>query len=59
MAFLILKWKNISFDRRVEQMEAEGVTFHLNTHVGVDITGDELHAKHDAVILAGWLRVAA
>ena len=31
-------------DRRVEQMEAEGVTFHLNTHVGVDITGDELHA---------------
>ena len=40
-------------DRRVEQLEAEGVTFHLNTHVGVDITGDELHAKHDAVVLAG------
>ena len=40
-------------DRRVEQLEAEGVTFHLNTHVGVDVTGDELHAKHDAVVLAG------
>ena len=40
-------------DRRVEQLEAEGVTFHLNTHVGVDITGDELQAKYDAVVLAG------
>ena len=40
-------------DRRVEQLEAEGVTFHLNTHVGVNITGDELQAKYDAVVLAG------
>ncbi len=40
-------------DRRVEQLEAEGVSFHLNTHVGVDITGDELQAKYDAVVLAG------
>ncbi|MEC9177906.1 MAG: glutamate synthase subunit beta, partial [Pseudomonadota bacterium] len=40
-------------DRRVEQLEAEGVSFHLNTHVGVNITGDELQAKYDAVVLAG------
>ena len=39
--------------RRVSQMEAEGVTFHCNTHVGTDITVDELLEKHDAVLLAG------
>ncbi|GLI93009.1 glutamate synthase subunit beta [Methylocystis echinoides] len=40
-------------DRRVEQMEAEGVTFHCNVHVGVDINIRELIASHDAVVLAG------
>ncbi len=37
--------------RRVKQMEGEGVTFHCNTTVGKDITGQELDAKHDAVLL--------
>src|SRR5690606_16198879 len=40
-------------DRRVAQMEAEGVTFHYNVHVGHDITIDELAAKYDAVAMAG------
>ena len=40
-------------DRRVAQMEAEGVAFHYNVHVGVDLAADRLVAEHDAVILSG------
>ncbi len=40
-------------DRRVDQLEAEGVTFHYNVNVGVDLSGAEVIAQHDAVILAG------
>jgi glutamate synthase (NADPH/NADH) small chain len=40
-------------DRRVAQMEAEGVTFHYGAHVGVDIAADKLVADYDAVVLAG------
>ena len=39
--------------RRVAQMEAEGVVFRTNTHVGVDVTPNELIEDHDAVVLAG------
>ena len=34
-------------------MEAEGITFKCNVNVGVDITGEELTAKYDAVVLSG------
>ncbi|MGK2741269.1 glutamate synthase subunit beta [Tepidicaulis sp. LMO-SS28] len=40
-------------ERRAEQMEAEGVTFHYNVNVGVDKKAEELAAEHDAVILSG------
>jgi glutamate synthase (NADPH/NADH) small chain len=40
-------------DRRVAQMEAEGVTFHYGAHVGVNLPSDRLLAEHDAVVLAG------
>ena len=40
-------------DRRVGQMTAEGVTFHCNMNVGVDVQVADLVAKYDAVILAG------
>ncbi|MEC9367270.1 MAG: glutamate synthase subunit beta, partial [Pseudomonadota bacterium] len=40
-------------DRRVEQMQAEGVTFHCGVHVGKDVTAAKLEAGHDAVLLAG------
>ncbi|TAK99975.1 MAG: glutamate synthase subunit beta [Rhodospirillaceae bacterium] len=40
-------------DRRVAQMEREGVTFRPNTHIGVDIPASELIAGYDAVVLAG------
>ena len=40
-------------ERRVKQMEAEGVVFHCNAHVGKDIPALELEASHDALLLAG------
>ena len=40
-------------DRRVAQMEAEGVVFHYNAHVGVNVDAAKLVAEHDAVILSG------
>lgn len=38
-------------DVRVEQMEAEGVTFHYNQNVGVDVSADDLKKSHDAVLI--------
>ncbi|WP_439574646.1 glutamate synthase subunit beta [Phreatobacter sp.] len=40
-------------DRRIHQMEAEGVTFHYNEHVGVTRPAAELVDGHHAVLLAG------
>jgi glutamate synthase (NADPH/NADH) small chain len=42
-------------DRRVKQMEAEGVTFHYNSHVGASGNVDprELLNEYDAVALTG------
>ena len=40
-------------DRRVEQMKGEGVTFHCNVNVGVDVKMADLMAQYDAVALAG------
>ena len=48
--FKLEKWQ---LDRRIEQMQAEGVTLHLGVHVGVDVKMDELIAQYDAVALAG------
>jgi len=40
-------------DRRIEQMEAEGVRFRANTCVGLDIPAKKLLEDYDAVVLAG------
>ena len=40
-------------DRRVAQMEAEGVVFHYNSNVGVDVSARKLVDEYDAVLLAG------
>jgi len=40
-------------DLRVNQMEAEGVTFHYGVHVGVNMPADKLLADYDAVALTG------
>jgi glutamate synthase (NADPH/NADH) small chain len=47
------KMEKVHIDRRVEQMTAEGVTFHYGAHVGVTLAADTLVAEHDAVVLAG------
>jgi glutamate synthase (NADPH/NADH) small chain len=40
-------------DARVKQMQAEGVTFHCGTHVGVSVKAEALLERHDALVLAG------
>jgi glutamate synthase (NADPH) small chain len=40
-------------DRRVTQMEGEGVAFHYNAHVGVNVPADALLEDYDALVLAG------
>ncbi len=40
-------------DRRVAQMEAEGVTFHYGAHVGVTVAADKLLKEYDALVLTG------
>ncbi|MCK0198401.1 glutamate synthase subunit beta [Ancylobacter sp. 6x-1] len=40
-------------DRRVAQMEGEGVTFHYGVNVGVTKPFEDIHAAFDAVLLAG------
>src|SRR6266542_1654567 len=40
-------------DRRVAQMEGEGVVFHYNAHVGVNVAAETLVKDFDAVVLAG------
>ncbi|WP_241085360.1 glutamate synthase subunit beta [Candidatus Vondammii sp. HM_W22] len=40
-------------DRRMAQMQAEGVRFRVNAHVGVDIPAKTLIDEYDAVVLAG------
>jgi glutamate synthase (NADPH/NADH) small chain len=47
------KMEKHHIDRRIQQMEAEGVVFHYNQNVGVTITVDALLAGHDAVLMAG------
>ena len=40
-------------DRRINQISEEGVIFHTDINVGVDISTDEIINLYDAVILAG------
>ncbi|MBV8851410.1 MAG: glutamate synthase subunit beta [Methylobacteriaceae bacterium] len=47
------KMEKIHIDRRVAQMEAEGVEFHCNVNVGIDIEAKKLVDSYDAVVLAG------
>ncbi|MEZ4406897.1 MAG: glutamate synthase subunit beta [Polyangiales bacterium] len=40
-------------DARLAQMEAEGVRFRAGVNAGVDLTGEQLRATHDALVLCG------
>jgi glutamate synthase (NADPH/NADH) small chain len=48
--FKMEKWH---IDRRVAQMEAEGVVFKVNQNVGENVSADALVNEYDAVVLAG------
>jgi glutamate synthase (NADPH/NADH) small chain len=45
-------------DRRLDQMRAEGVEFHVSTNVGVDISVDQLKRDYAAVLLTGGATIA-
>jgi glutamate synthase (NADPH) small chain len=47
------KMEKYLIDRRIDQMEAEGVSFRTNTEVGKDVSVDQLLAEFDSVVLAG------
>ncbi len=40
-------------DRRLAQMEAEGVNFQTNAHVGGNVSVDSLRENYDAILLCG------
>lgn len=47
------KIEKIHVDRRIAQLEGEGVTFHCGVNVGVDKPVEELLAEYDAVLYCG------
>jgi glutamate synthase (NADPH/NADH) small chain len=47
------KMEKHHIDRRAEQMRAEGVTFHYNVQVGVELPVEDLTRDYDAVVLSG------
>ena len=47
------KMEKSHIDRRVDQMQAEGVTFKVNQYVGENVSADDVVNDYDAVILAG------
>ena len=46
------KMEKRHLDRRIAQMEAEGVKFRTGVEVGIDITADDLRTRYDAVVIA-------
>lgn len=46
-----MKLEKSVIDRRIELMEESGIEFVYNTNVGKDVTGKELLAKYDRVVL--------
>ena len=46
------KMEKYVLDRRIKQMRDEGTNFRTSMNVGVDITGDQLRERYDAVVLA-------
>lgn len=47
------KFEKSHIDRRMQQMEAEGVTFKTNQYVGENVNADDVMKDFDAVVLSG------
>ncbi len=45
------KMEKHHLDRRIAQMEAEGVKFRVGVEVGIDVTGEDLRRRYDAVVV--------
>lgn len=52
------KMEKQQLDRRLQQMEAEGVNFQTSADVGNNIAVDDLHTEFDALVLTGGACVA-
>ena len=46
------KMETVAIDRRIAQMQAEGVRFRPNSHVGVNVPAKQLRQHYDAIVLA-------
>jgi len=46
------KMEKAHLDRRLDQMRREGTVFRAGVDVGVDLTGDQLSDRYDAIVLA-------
>ncbi len=46
------KMEKVHLNRRLQQMEAEGVKFRPGMNIGVDVTGADLRRRYDAVVMA-------
>ena len=46
------KMEKRHLDRRLAQMEAEGVKFRAGVEIGIDVTGMDLRQRYDAVVVA-------
>ncbi len=46
------KMEKRHLDRRLAQMEAEGVKFRSGVEIGIDLTGEDLRLRYDAVVVA-------
>ncbi|VAW74993.1 Glutamate synthase [NADPH] small chain [hydrothermal vent metagenome] len=47
------KMEKSHIDRRIQQMEAEGVSFKPNAHIGINISTQDLLKEFDAIALTG------
>jgi glutamate synthase (NADPH/NADH) small chain len=52
------KMEKSVLDRRIEQMRAEGTRFRSGIDVGTELTGQQLQARYDAIVLATGATVA-
>ena len=52
------KMEKYHVDRRIAQMQAEGVTFHYGAHVGADLPVEQLLIDYDAIALTGGAEAA-
>ena len=46
------KMEKRHLDRRLAQMEAEGVKFRPGMEIGIDVTGEDLRGRYDAIVVA-------